>query len=74
MVSRGIEPLGVRPTPPDFTKIADAYGVPARRIRLTGATSQDALVPGGLDLDLLTNVLRSMRGVAGPALIEIGTP
>ena len=74
MVSRGIEPVGVRPTPPDFTKIADAYGIPARRIRLTGATSQDALVPGGLDLDLLTNVLRSMRGAAGPALIEIGTP
>jgi acetolactate synthase-1/2/3 large subunit len=74
MVSRGIEPVGVRPTPPDFTKIADAYGIPARRIRLTGATSRDALVPGGLDLDLLTNVLRSMRGAAGPALIEIGTP
>lgn len=74
MLSRGIEPVGVRPAAPDFTKIADAYGIPAQRIRLTDATSQDALVPGGLDLKRLAEALRSARGAAGPALIEIATP
>ncbi len=28
MLSRGIEPVGVRPTPPDFLKLAQAYGIP----------------------------------------------
>lgn len=74
MLARGIDPVGVRPAAPDFTKIAAAYGVPAKRIQLTDANSQDALVPGGLDLTRLTTALHSMRGAAGPMLIEIITP
>ena len=74
MLARNIEPRGVRPTAPDFTKIAAAYGVPGRRIRLTDATSQAALAPGRLDLPLLTDTIRAFRDIDGPALIEIETP
>jgi acetolactate synthase-1/2/3 large subunit len=74
MLLRGIEPIGVRPQAPDFTKIAAAYGILAQRIRLTDVNSQDGLVPGGLSLDPLTTALRSAHTSAGPALIEILTP
>ena len=32
MVSAGVQPLGVRPSAPDFVKIAEAYGLPAERV------------------------------------------
>ncbi len=74
MRARGIEPLGVRPAAPDFTMIATAYGIPAQRIRLTDAASQEALVPGRLDLASLEAALRAAHAKAGPALVEILTP
>ncbi len=74
MLSHGIEPVGVRPGAPDFVKLADAYGMPAERIRLTDGNSQDALKPGGFDLPLLAAALRRARDAGGPALIEIETP
>ena len=74
MLSRGIAPVGVRPKAPYFTRIAEAYGVPAQRIRLTDSDSQDALTPGGLELQPLVAALLAARRVAGPALIEILTP
>ena len=74
MVAAGIEPVGVRPGAPDFVKLADAYGIPAERIRLTASNSQDALKPGKLDLPLLAAALTRARSVIGPALIEIETP
>ncbi|MGS1096715.1 5-guanidino-2-oxopentanoate decarboxylase (plasmid) [Aquamicrobium terrae] len=74
MLARDIEPVGVRPSAPDFTGIAAAYGIPAQRIRLTDATSQDALVPGGLDLAPLTAALQAARAAGRPALVEILTP
>lgn len=74
MRARTIEPVGVRPLAPDFTKIAEAYGIPAQRIRLTDGLGQEALVPGGLDLAPLATALRAARAAEGPALIEIITP
>lgn len=74
MLSRDIEPVGVRPLAPDFTKIASAYGIPSQRIRMTDGNDQNALVPGGLDLEPFAAALRSARAGAGPALIEILTP
>lgn len=74
MLARGIEPVGVRPMAPDFTKMAEAYGIPAQRIRMTDGNSQDALVPGGLDPAPLAAALRAARAASGPALIEIVTP
>jgi acetolactate synthase-1/2/3 large subunit len=74
MLSRGIEPVGVRPTAPDFVKLAQAYGIPGEHIRLTNGENQDALHPGALDLVLLAEALRRARTVEGPALIEIATP
>lgn len=32
MIDAGIEPIGVKPSAPDFVKIANAYGMPARRV------------------------------------------
>ncbi len=52
----GVEPVGVSPAPPDFCKLADAYGMPAER--LTSAA--------GLGLALLR-----ARALAKPCLIEI---
>lgn len=74
MISRGIEPVGVRPTPPNFIKLAQAYGIPGERIRLTNEDSQDALHPGALDLAQLAGALHRAQAVEGPALIEITTP
>lgn len=74
MVTRDIEPVGVRPRAPDFTRIAEAYAIPAERIQLTDAESQAALVSGNLDLAPLRAALVKARAVDGPALIEIVTP
>ncbi len=74
MLSRGIEPVGVRPTPPDFLKLAQAYGIPGEHIRLTNQHNQDALHPGALDLAQLAGALHRAQAVEGPALIEITTP
>jgi acetolactate synthase-1/2/3 large subunit len=32
MLDAGVEPVGVSPAPPDFLKIADAYGIAAERL------------------------------------------
>ncbi len=74
MVSRGITPVGVRPSAPDFRKIAEVYGIPAERIRLTDGNSQAALAPGTLDLAPLAAALIRARAAQGPALIEVMTP
>lgn len=74
MVSRGITPVGVRPSAPDFRKIAEGYGIPSERIRLTDGNSQAALAPGKLDLAPLAAALIRARAAQGPALIEVMTP
>ena len=74
MVSRGITPVGVRPSAPDFRKIAEGYGIPSERIRLTDGNSQAALAPGTLDLAPLAAALIRARAAQGPALIEVMTP
>ena len=46
MVAQGIAPVGVRPSAPDFVKIAQAYGMDAERLmrsdELAGALSRAA--------------------------------
>jgi acetolactate synthase-1/2/3 large subunit len=74
MVSRGITPIGVRPSAPDFTRIAAAYDIPCERIRLTQSASQAALAPGQLDLARLSAALKKAREAKGPALVEVVTP
>jgi acetolactate synthase I/II/III large subunit len=56
MVENGIEPEGVKPTPPDFLKIADAFGLPSIRL---------------LNVAELPTALRKFRQISGPSLIEI---
>ncbi|AYD02458.1 5-guanidino-2-oxopentanoate decarboxylase [Neorhizobium sp. NCHU2750] len=56
MVECGIAPEGVKPTPPDFLKIAEAFGLPARRLS---------------DVAELPVALEAFRDLAGPSLIEI---
>jgi acetolactate synthase-1/2/3 large subunit len=56
MRDAGVEPVGVSPAPPDFIKLADAYGIRAERI-----SSQDGF----------GDALRRARTAAGPHLIEI---
>jgi len=36
MLSAGVEPVGVSPAPPDFCKIAAAYGIPSKRLTGVG--------------------------------------
>jgi acetolactate synthase-1/2/3 large subunit len=57
MRGAGVEPVGVSPLPPDFTRIADAYGVPAERI---GAAPAE-----------IGAALKRARNRGGVALIEI---
>jgi acetolactate synthase-1/2/3 large subunit len=57
MRSAGVEPVGVSPAPPDFQKIAAAYGIAARRLA---------------SLDALPAALRRARASGKPCLIEIG--
>jgi len=56
MRGAGVEPVGVSPAPPDFLKIAGAYGIAAER--LAGS-------------DGLAEALRRARATAAPYLIEI---
>ncbi|MDX8533507.1 5-guanidino-2-oxopentanoate decarboxylase [Mesorhizobium sp. VK25A] len=56
MLDVGVEPVGVSPAPPDFCKLAEAYGIEAER--LTGV--------GGL-----AEALKRARAAAKPRVIEI---
>ena len=56
MVEAGIAPVGVRPSAPDFRKVADSYGMPAERIAR---------------LDALGDAVARALARGGPALIEI---
>ena len=56
MVAAGAQPVGVTPSPPDFVRLAKAYGIPAERLQ----------GPAGL-----ADALRRARAQKGPALIEI---
>ena len=56
MTDRGIAPVGIAPTPPDFLKIAEAYGLPAVRL--------DAITQ-------LPEALLAAAETEGPSLIEI---
>ena len=56
MRDAGVEPVGVSPAPPDFLKIAEAYGIPAERISRIGE---------------LAPALARARAAGGPALIDI---
>jgi acetolactate synthase-1/2/3 large subunit len=54
----GVEPVGVSPAPPDFAKIADAYGIPAERLASTVG---------------LPDALLRAKAAGKPYLIEITT-
>jgi len=56
MVENGIEPEGVKPSAPDFLKIAEAFGLPAVRLG---------------NIEDLPAALESFRRQQGPSLIEI---
>ncbi len=56
MLDNGIAPEGVRPSAPDFLTIAEAYGLPARRLA---------------HVNELPDALKAFRAIAGPSLIEI---
>jgi acetolactate synthase-1/2/3 large subunit len=56
MRDAAVEPVGVSPAPPDFIKLADAYGIPAERIASPAE---------------LGDALRRARAGGGPRLIEI---
>jgi acetolactate synthase-1/2/3 large subunit len=56
MVDNGIAPEGVKPSAPDFLKVAEAFGLPARRLA---------------HVDELPAALRAFRQNDGPSLIEI---
>ena len=52
----GVEPVGVSPAPPDFCKLADAYGIAAERLMAIAG---------------LPDALRRGQATAKPYLIEI---
>lgn len=56
MRDAGVEPVGVSPAPPDFVKLADAYGIPAERIASASG---------------LRAALIHARAAGGPRLVEI---
>ena len=56
MLDAGVEPVGVSPAPPDFLKIADAYGIAAERLT---------------DIAELAAALQRARKTGRPYLIEI---
>jgi acetolactate synthase-1/2/3 large subunit len=56
MLDAGVEPVGVSPAPPDFLKIADAYGITAERLS---------------DVGQLAAALQRARQSGRPYLIEI---
>jgi acetolactate synthase-1/2/3 large subunit len=51
--------VGVTPTPPDFVRIARAYGIAAERVASLGD---------------LPRLLREAAARAGPSLIDLPTP
>ncbi|QPC89386.1 5-guanidino-2-oxopentanoate decarboxylase [Mesorhizobium sp. INR15] len=56
MLDVGVEPVGVSPAPPDFCKLAEAYGIGAERLA---------------DIGLLPQALERARATAMPCVIEI---
>ena len=52
----GVEPVGVSPAPPDFLKLAEAYGLAAERLD---------------GVEGLGDTLRRARTAGGPYLIEV---
>ena len=56
MRGAGVEPVGVSPAPPDFVKIAEAYGLPGERLA---------------DVAGLPAALKRARATGKPCLIEI---
>ncbi|MBN9255415.1 MULTISPECIES: 5-guanidino-2-oxopentanoate decarboxylase [unclassified Mesorhizobium] len=56
MLDVGVEPVGVSPAPPDFCKLAEAYGLAAERLA---------------DVGELPRALKRARAAAAPCLIEI---
>jgi acetolactate synthase-1/2/3 large subunit len=56
MLDVGVEPVGVSPAPPDFCKLAEAYGIAAERLTDTGG---------------LADALKRARAAGVPRVIEI---
>jgi len=56
MLDVGVEPVGVSPAPPDFCKLAEAYGIAAERLA---------------DIDGLAAALQRAQATAKPYIIEI---
>lgn len=56
MLDVGVEPVGVSPAPPDFCKLAEAYGIAAERI---------------VGIDDLADALKRARATGLPYVIEI---
>ena len=56
MLDVGVEPVGVSPAPPDFCKLAEAYGIAAERLADTGG---------------LADALRRAQATGLPRVIEI---
>jgi acetolactate synthase-1/2/3 large subunit len=56
MLDVGVEPVGVSPAPPDFCKLAEAYGISAERLAEIGALPQ---------------ALKRARATGLPCVIEI---
>ncbi len=72
MTMRSIVPIGVRPSAPDFTKIAEAYSIPAQRIDLLPGAAEFSRAE--LDLAPLVAALKQAHQAGGPRLIEVSTP
>jgi len=56
MLDVGVEPVGVSPAPPDFCKLAEAYGIEAERLAAVGG---------------LAEALKRARAAGKPRVIEI---
>jgi len=56
MLDVGVEPVGVSPAPPDFCKLAEAYGISAERLA---------------DIGALPQALKRARATGLPCVIEI---
>ena len=68
MLDVGVEPVGVSPAPPDFCKLADAYGIAAERLTAIGGLA-DALRRAG-DGKALSH--RDHRRIDEPAIPDRG--
>jgi acetolactate synthase-1/2/3 large subunit len=56
MLDVGVEPVGVSPAPPDFCKLAEAYGIEAERLA---------------GVDGFAEALKRARATGKPRVIEI---